>query len=607
MTTNEDRDEHSVDGPTAMEPTTGRFDGPPPPRHTTRPEDSAGPPAGSSGPAGPPVSRVDGPAAGYFEEPAAAPATPAPDEPTIPDPTRPGPATGQAPPGPNPLDEPTFADLATYGPTSYLPTTSYRTPTEPPRAHPLDEPTTNHSPTPPIDPARPSPLDEPTVAGAIGYHADAPQPSQATLTDGPTIAEPVTANGPIGHHVDVPEPPQATPLDGPTIAEPVTANGPIGHHTDAPQPSQATPLDGPTVAEPITVNGPIGYHADVPEPPQATPTDTTLAIPFGEADDEPTSAVGTDEPTTTGPTVGSWPFDEFEPPPPTDLVWQPEHPTPPPATRSPAYYLSLGAAVVLVVGLVALAAVVTIIRPSHEVAGSAIAEIPQITTSGAPAPTTSATVPAAGPFADVAAHPLSSSTTRMADATCALPRFDPADDKQAAFFAAAKVCADNAWRNVLQDAKLTGEVKVVMVTGAVPTDCGDLAPTTPSTECDGTVYIVPAYLRDTEQNGRYPGRYLGVFLREYARALQDTTGLSELVGAVTTGSDADLDTRIAQQATCLAGVVSGSMAGRGAIDANITGEIRARLTTVDAPKDAQTWLDKGFQQRTPAACNTWVS
>jgi predicted metalloprotease len=556
MTTNEDRDKHSVDGPTAMEPTTGHFDGP----------------------------TAHAPAAGYFEEPAAAPATPAPDEPTSTDPTRPGPATGQAPPGPTPLDEPTFADLATYGPTSYLPTSSYRTPTEPPLAHSLDEPTTNHSPTPPIDPAQPSPL------------------------DGPTVAAPVTANGPIGYHTDVPEPPQASPLDGPTIAEPITANGPIGHHTDAPQ-RQATPVDGPTVAEPITVNGPIGYHADVPEPPQATPTDTTLAIPFSEAeaDDEPTSAVGTDEPTTTGPTVGSWPFDEFEPPPPTDLVWQPEHPTPPPATRSPAYYLTLGAAVVLVVGLVALAVVVTIMRPSHEVAGSAIAEIPQITTSGAPAPTTSATAPTSGPFADVAAHPLSSSTTRMADATCALPRFDPADDKQAAFFAAAKVCADNAWRNVLQDAKLTGEVKVVVVTGAVPTDCGDLAPTTPSTECDGTVYIVPAYLRDTEQNGRYPGRYLGVFLREYARALQDVTGLSELVGAVTTGSDADLDTRIAQQATCLAGVVSGSMASRGAIDSNITGEIRARLTTVDAPKDAQTWLDKGFQQRTPAACDTWVS
>jgi hypothetical protein len=119
--------------------------------------------------------------------------------------------------------------------------------------------------------------------------------------------------------------------------------------------------------------------------------------------------------------------------------------------------------------------------------------------------------------------------------------------------------------------------------------------------------MTPAYLRDTEQLGRYPGKYLGIFLREYARALQFTTGIEQLVAAVTSGSAADLDTRVDQQATCLAGVASGAMSGRGDVDANITGEIRQRLTTVDAPPDAGSLLDKGFQQRTPAACNTWAS
>jgi hypothetical protein len=97
-----------------------------------------------------------------------------------------------------------------------------------------------------------------------------------------------------------------------------------------------------------------------------------------------------------------------------------------------------------------------------------------------------------------------------------------------------------------------------------------------------------------------------VFLREYARALQFTSGLSQLAGEVDSGTAEDLDKRLAQQATCLAGVASGAMAGRGAVDDNITGEIATRLTTVDAPPDAKAWLDKGFQARQPSACNTWT-
>jgi hypothetical protein len=195
----------------------------------------------------------------------------------------------------------------------------------------------------------------------------------------------------------------------------------------------------------------------------------------------------------------------------------------------------------------------------------------------------------------------------MPDTTCVLPRFDPADDKQAEFYTAAKKCADDAWRPVLAAAGLSGEVKVVTVTGAVGTQsCGDLAPTSAPTECDGTVYLAPAYLRDTEQLGRYPGKYFGIFLREYARGLQDTTGLDDLLTRVATGSAAELDTRVDQQATCLAGVAGGAMAGRGAVDSNIVNEIHQRLTTVDAPPNAQSLLDKGFQQRTPAACNIWA-
>jgi hypothetical protein len=421
------------------------------------------------------------------------------------------------------------------------------------------------------------PVDGPTAMSPTSGHLQSGSPEEPTLPDeglagyGPSAFGPVTPG----------QPDEPTMPDQPAAAEPTL-------------PEPAPGVDGgPTIAYPAWQSGIDGGP--------------TVAQP---AADEPTLAVGGDEPTTTGPTVASWPLDQFEPLPPSELIWQPDvAPEPRPPGRSPAYYVTLGAAVVLVVGLVALAALVTVMRPRHEVAGNASAGMPPriSTPSTAPTTTTSTTPTEAGPLADLAAHPLSSSTTRMPDATCALPRFDPADDKQAAFYTAAKKCADDAWRPVLQGIEVTGDVKVVTVTGtpAQTQSCGEIAPANAPTECDGTVYMTPAYLRDQEQLGRYPGKYLGIFLREYARALQFTTGLEDLVGKVTSGSAADLDTKTDQQATCLAGVASGAMAGHGAVDANITGEIRQRLTTVDAPPDAGSLLDKGFQQRTPAACNTW--
>ncbi|HEX6352879.1 hypothetical protein [Actinophytocola sp.] len=398
-------------------------------------------------------------------------------------------------------------------------------------------------------------------------------------------------------------------VDGPTAMEPAT--GRFGGSPDDPTPEPGQPFDtealatyGPTTLKPI---GP--FASTTPAPPLAGVDGPTM---YGSDsghelpnDDEPTAAVGTDEPTTTGPTVGGWPFDEFEPPPPDELVWRAEAPPlPPVAAHRPAYYVSLGAAVVIVVGLVALAAVVAVMRPQREIAGTAAGPvIPEISTPTQPTTTTQR-----GPLAEMAAHPLSSSTARMGDTLCALPRFDPADEQQAEFYAAAKVCADTAWRDVLREAGLDDvAVTVVTVTGpSAAGSCGELAPTSASTQCDGTVYLTPAHLRDTEQNGRFPGRYLGVFLREYASALQYTTGLEQLVAAVPNSSREEVEKRLAQQATCLAGVVAGAMSGRGAVDSNITSEIRARLSTVDAPPDAQTWLDKGFQQRTPAACNVWI-
>ena len=541
------------------------------------------------------------------------------DDQERPDPTVPNddtaPNTADDPPPPRPdLDEPTL-----FGPT----TGRLSPPTEA-----ADAPASQGKPTP----------DEPTVATpGTAKPPTGPDPDEQTLaapgSEEPTLATPGTprpesAPGPNEPAAAAPGTTQpattadttASSLDEPTIAgpsEPTAAPG-------TPWPTSAPSADEPTLAVPnttwatdeptIAAESPSAWHS-VPPGEETVRIDEPTAD--GDTDrepdedpDEPTTAVGGQDVTTTGPTVGGWPLDVPEP---GELIWQTDTPRPsdpPLPARAPAYYIALGAAVVLVVGLVAALAILTVVRPAREVAGTArpTQAVPEITppSSASPPPGTEPSQPA-GPLAALAQHPLSTATTRMADSTCALPKFDLADDAQATFFDATARCAEAAWRGTLADTGLSGPVRLVTVVGeAKPTPCGEVTPTSPSTQCEDTVYMTPAHLRDTEQNGRYPGRYVGVFLREYAKALQYTTGLAELVGGVTTGSAEDLDTRLAQQATCLAGVTSGALAGRGAVDTNITNEIRARLTTVDAPPDAGSWLDKGFAARQPAACNTWT-
>ncbi|MPZ80387.1 MAG: hypothetical protein GEV28_08335 [Actinophytocola sp.] len=336
-----------------------------------------------------------------------------------------------------------------------------------------------------------------------------------------------------------------------------------------------------------------------------------------------TVALGSDSPTTTGPTVASWSLDDLmREPPPGPLVWHAEpHPsfdnTGLRETRGAGYYVSLTVAVMVVLGLVGLLAFLSVNRPVTQVAGSAtglpIPELPSPTSSTPqtePSTSSSAAPPADDPLAELARHPLSSSPSAMAPLSCALPRFDPADTAQASFYEAAKVCADGGFGRLLPASGLPAvSIRVVTVHGG-PADspCGAVAPTDPSTQCADTVYMTPAHLRDDEGLDRFPGKYFGVFLREYAKAVLYVSGLTELVEKAKDTPDApdNLDERLAQQATCLAGIASGAMAGLGAVDTNITNEIRERLTSVDAPPDAATWLTKGFESLQPASCNTWT-
>lgn len=316
-------------------------------------------------------------------------------------------------------------------------------------------------------------------------------------------------------------------------------------------------------------------------------------------------------------------------------VWV-EEPPPPPAPAGPSLLVSMSAALLLIGAIVCVITFFAVRAPAHQVAGSAVPGAaagrpesvvgqPPSATSEPPVTTTTTRrevpaeaippdeqpAPPTNLLSALSVHPLSTSDATMAPATCALSRFDPADDRQDAFFQQAKTCADAAWHEVLAAAGLPAPaIGVVIVrNGPVNTWCGTVNPTDRPTECHATVYMTPAYLRDIEHDGRFPGRYFGVFLREYGKAVQDATGLTALYTAARSQPGAptvNLDNRFAQQATCLAGVMSGAMSGLGAVDTNITNEIRDRLSTVDAPPDAAAWLAKGFQSRQLSSCNSWA-
>lgn len=336
-----------------------------------------------------------------------------------------------------------------------------------------------------------------------------------------------------------------------------------------------------------------------------------MAFPPEPQVDSPTVAEAETDP-PTGPIIASWTFDDLL----QSAPAAPQEPTRPPAPRNPGFYVSLTVAVMLAIGLVAALVVLTVNRPVAQVAGEAtgvhIPKLPPPTNSTPPETSVpSSTVPPAGddPLAGLAGHPLSTSTATMAPFACSLPRFAPADAAQARFYRAAKVCADTGFGGLLPASGLAAPtIPVVTVqNGPKDTPCGAVAPTDPATQCQGTVYMTPARLRDVEGLDRYPGKYFGVFLREYAEAVQYATGLTGLYETAkkSPGAPGNLADRLAQQATCLAGIASGAMAGLGAVDSNITNEIRERLTTTDAPPDADTWLQKGSGTREPASCDAW--
>jgi predicted metalloprotease len=304
-------------------------------------------------------------------------------------------------------------------------------------------------------------------------------------------------------------------------------------------------------------------------------------------------------------------------------------------TPRPSFSVMLSAAALIIGAVVVVIAYFALNGPVQLIAGHASARAsgdgqivrpappttsaPEASTTSAPPATTTGSAPTVAapplpvnPMAALARHPLSASTATMEPSVCTLNRFDPADDRQAIFFQEAKICADAAWSTLLAAAGLpTPKIDVVVVNGApVSTPCGQVAPTDKPTQCQLSVFMTPAYLRDVEKDGRYPGRYFGVFLREYAKAVQEATGLTTLFTTVrgqTGAKTDDLDVRLAQQATCLAGIAAGAMAGQGAVDTNITNEIRDRLSTIDAPPDAKAWIAKGFQTRQLAACNSWAT
>ncbi|MCT2583306.1 hypothetical protein [Actinophytocola gossypii] len=279
----------------------------------------------------------------------------------------------------------------------------------------------------------------------------------------------------------------------------------------------------------------------------------------------------------------------------------------PRAYRHPAYYVSLTVVVMLVLGMIAGLAVLAADPPVRRVAGTAAGlDIPAlpVPTSSTPVEATPPPVPPPDGYAALAAHPLSTSPAELWEVTCLLPTFDA--DAQEAFYAAAAVCADDAFGGLFAAAELpVPAVDVVTVQdGEVKSRCGAVAATASVTSCAGTVYMTPAYLRDVEGNGRYPGRYLGVFLREYAEvALLAGYGSTYEEAADESG----VDDRLSLQATCLVGIASAAMAGHGSVDANITGEIRDRLSAVDALPDANSWLDKGFSSGRLSACDVWTT
>ncbi|TWE29554.1 neutral zinc metallopeptidase [Prauserella muralis] len=272
----------------------------------------------------------------------------------------------------------------------------------------------------------------------------------------------------------------------------------------------------------------------------------------------------------------------------------------------------------LVLGLVVgIALAGRVVRP---IRGMAVAA-PGVLADGAGQPSAGSPPRSAEPrpVVELGANPLLADGVTLPRITCTLPELGRSGAQVRRYYDAALGCLDDAWRPVLAAAHEPFAEAGLNIAADADSSCGDMPAEEEATAfyCAADEVIYMPRRRLLEYLEVYEPAHLAVLAHEYAHHVQNLSGILEaasrrLFGAEEGGQKELLVTRrIELQANCFAGLFLAGAAGRGSLPWS---EAQAAVNDFRNSVDSDThgtlenqvrWAERGFEEATTAACDTW--
>ena len=292
--------------------------------------------------------------------------------------------------------------------------------------------------------------------------------------------------------------------------------------------------------------------------------------------------------------------------------------------RAPAV-AALALALALAV-LAALTAGATATTASRTIDGRALpaSTAARTTTTTTTAPTPTSTTPPLRRIYRLADHPLLVNGAALPPATCQLPPFRRDKASLHAYYVAYVECMDRTWQPVLTERGMPHTPPAINTsehpgeTGCGNPDDGEVGEFTAMyCPADQTLYLPVDRLKDVD--GGVATSHLAVVAHEYVHHVQELSGLMGAFAAETdkvgekTEKGNELSRRLELQVNCFAGLFLAAAQGHGTIGPSVAKRAVDEFRNGGLPQthgsraNQAAWAQRGYQQRTTAACNTFAA
>ncbi|WP_370942968.1 neutral zinc metallopeptidase [Amycolatopsis sp. cg5] len=216
-------------------------------------------------------------------------------------------------------------------------------------------------------------------------------------------------------------------------------------------------------------------------------------------------------------------------------------------------------------------------------------------------------------------NPILGEGISLTKVTCTLPQISKNDAELLAFYKAALVCLEEAWKPVLDqvnephmNVNLEIELPASSRCGEAPDSKKAMAYYCPG---DLTIYLPREWMLSAV--GTNKGAHLATLAHEYGHHVQHESGMlaaiSDQMESKDESSPGDQQRvrRIELQANCFGALFIAAAAGRGGISAATANSAvadygnTANSETHGSRANQGKWAQRGYSEKTTASCNTW--